>query len=46
MFANLKFAMSLGTERSSNQGQFLPIKILDRSCKRFYRQCVCDYPLL
>jgi len=33
-------------ERSSDQGRFSPIKILDRRRKRFYKQRVCDYPLL
>ena len=36
---------SLGTERSSYQGRYLPIKILDPGRKRFYRRRVCDYPL-
>jgi len=35
----------LETERSSDQGRFSPIKILDPGHKRFYRQRVCDYPL-
>ena len=29
----------------TDQGRFSPIKILDPSRKRFYRQRVCDYPL-
>jgi len=32
-------------ERSSDQGRFSPIKILDPGCKRFYWRRVCDYPL-
>ena len=36
---------SLGMEWSSDQGWFSTIKILDPSCKCFYRQCVCDYTL-
>jgi len=36
---------SLGTELSSNQGRFSPIKILDPGRKRFYRRRECDYPL-
>jgi len=32
----LKVIKSLGTEQSSDQGQFLPIKILDPCCKHFY----------
>ena len=36
---------SFGTERSSDQGQFSTIKILDPGRKRFYRRRVCDYPL-
>ena len=32
---------SLGTERSSDQGRFSPIKILDPGRKRFYRRHVC-----
>jgi len=36
---------SLGTEQSSDQGRFSPIKILDRGRNRFYEQCVCDYSL-
>jgi len=35
----------LGTERSSDQKQFSPIKILDPGRKRFYRRRVCDHPL-
>ena len=33
----------LETERSSDQGRFSPIKILDPGRKRFYRRRVCDY---
>ena len=36
---------SFGTERSSDQGRFSPIKILDPGRKHFYRRLVCDYPL-
>jgi len=36
---------SLGTEQSSDQGRFSPIKILDPGHKHFYRGHVCDYPL-
>jgi len=36
---------SLGTEWSSDQGRFSPIKILDPGRKCFYRWRVCDYPL-
>jgi len=31
--------------RSSDQGRFSLIKILDRGRKRFYRRRICDYPL-
>ena len=37
---------SLEMERSSDQGWFSPIKILEPACKCFYRRCVCDCPLM
>ena len=36
--------IKLGMERSSDQGRFSPIKILDPGRKRFYRRRVCDDP--
>ena len=41
----IKRIKSLGTEQSSDQGRFSPIKILDPGHKHFYRGRVCDYPL-